>query len=90
MDQKQQNTKAHLVLGSLIEMEDTEKSHIVKILKVNYATITVANWIVTHDLNTTYVYKNSKSNTRRQVHIYMVWLMTQNIKIYTSSLKGGN
>jgi len=27
MDQKQQNTKAHLVLGSLIEMEDTEKSH---------------------------------------------------------------
>jgi hypothetical protein len=42
MDQKQQNIKAHLVLGSLIEMEDTEKSHIVRIMKVNSATITVA------------------------------------------------
>ena len=42
MDQKQQNTKAHLVLGSLIETEDTEESHIVKIMEVYNATITVA------------------------------------------------
>ena len=82
MDQKQQNTKAHLVLGSLIEMEDTEESHIVKIMEVYNATITVAPWIVTHGLNTT-MCTRIQSQILRGKCIYGLPIMTKGTLRYT-------